>query len=257
MSPASIDSVENDKVASWLNGTRAIVLAVYRQPDANTVEVVDRVKAMLPAIQAELPPGVEIDALADRSRRSATPSRTSQFTLTLAGALVIIVIYFFLRSFRATLIPAMALPISVIGTFAGMYLCGHSHGQHLAAGADAGGGLRGRRRHRHAGEHRPAHRGGREAVEAAFKGSKEIGFTIISMTLSLVAVFIPVLFMGGVVGRMFNEFGLVMTFAIVVSGIVSLTLTPMLCARILEPHRSSREAQIPAARLRRELQQGG
>ena len=148
---------------------------------------------------------------------------------------MIIAIYFFLRSFRATLIPAIALPISVIGTFAGMYLCGHSIDNisllalTLAVGFvvdDAIVMLENIVRHIEAGE---------KPMEAAFKGSKEVGFTIISMTLSLVAVFIPVLFMGGVVGRMFNEFGLVITFAILISGIVSLTLTPMLCARLLKP----------------------
>jgi HAE1 family hydrophobic/amphiphilic exporter-1 len=231
----AIDSVENDKVASWLNGTRAIVLGVYRQPDANTVEVVDRVKAMLPAIQAELPPGVEIVTLADRAEPIRHAIADVEFTLALAGLLVIVAIYFFLRSFRATLIPAIALPISVIGTFAGMYLCGHSLDNisllalTLAVGFvvdDAIVMLENIVRHIEAGE---------KPMEAAFKGSKEVGFTIISMTLSLVAVFIPVLFMGGVVGRMFNEFGLVITFAILISGIVSLTLTPMLCARLLKP----------------------
>ena len=232
----AIDSVENDKVASWLDGTRAIMLGVYRQPDANTVEVVDRVKAMLPAIQAELPTGVEITTpRRPRRCRSAHAIEDVEFTLALAGLLVIIAIYFFLRSFRATLIPAIALPISVIGTFAGMYLCGHSIDNisllalTLAVGFvvdDAIVMLENIVRHIEAGE---------KPMEAAFKGSKEVGFTIISMTLSLVAVFIPVLFMGGVVGRMFNEFGLVISFAILISGIVSLTLTPMLCSRLLKP----------------------
>ena len=231
----AIDSVENDKVASWLDGTRAIVLGVYRQPDANTVEVVDRVKAMLPAIQAELPSGVEISELADRSLSIRHAVDDVQFTLMLAGLLVVIAIYFFLRSFRATLIPAIALPISVIGTFAAMYVCGHSIDNisllalTLAVGFvvdDAIVMLENIVRHIEAGE---------KPMEAAFKGSKEVGFTIISMTLSLVAVFIPVLFMGGVVGRMFNEFGLVITFAILISGVVSLTLTPMLCSRLLKP----------------------
>ena len=149
--------------------------------------------------------------------------------------LVVIAIYFFLRSFRATLIPAIALPISVIGTFAGMYVCGHSIDNisllalTLAVGFvvdDAIVMLENIVRHIEAGE---------KPMEAAFKGSKEVGFTIVSMTLSLVAVFIPVLFMGGVVGRMFNEFGLVISFAILISGIVSLTLTPMLCSRLLKP----------------------
>ncbi|MBM3647119.1 MAG: acriflavine resistance protein B [Alphaproteobacteria bacterium] len=231
----AIDSVENDKVASWLNGTRAIVLGVYRQPDGNTVEVVDRVKAMLPAIQAELPPGVEIEQLADRSVSIRHAIADVEFTLLLAALLVIVAIYFFLRSARATLIPAIALPISIIGTFAAMYVCGHSIDNisllalTLAVGFvvdDAIVMLENIVRYIEAGE---------KPMEAAFKGSKEVGFTIISMTLSLVAVFIPVLFMGGVVGRMFNEFGLVISFAILISGVVSLTLTPMLCSRLLKP----------------------
>jgi HAE1 family hydrophobic/amphiphilic exporter-1 len=231
----SIDSVENDKVASWHDGTRSIVLAVYKQPDANTVEVVDRVKAMLPAIESELPSGVSINLMADRSIPIRHAIEDVQFTLILAGALVILAIYFFLRSARATFIPAIALPISVIGTFALMYLCGHSIDNisllalTLAVGFvvdDAIVMLENIVRHIEAGE---------KPMDAAFKGSKEVGFTIISMTLSLVAVFIPVLFMGGVVGRMFNEFGLVITFAILISGIVSLTLTPMLCSRLLKP----------------------
>jgi hydrophobic/amphiphilic exporter-1 (mainly G- bacteria), HAE1 family len=231
----AIDSVENDKVASWLDGTRAILLAVYRQPDANTVEVVDRVKAMMPAIQVELPTGVEISILNDRSVSIRDAIEDVQFTLGLAGLLVIIAIYFFLRSARATLIPAIALPISVIGTFAGMYLCGHSIDNisllalTLAVGFvvdDAIVMLENIVRHIEAGE---------KPMDAAFKGSKEVGFTIVSMTLSLVAVFIPVLFMGGVVGRMFNEFGLVISMAILISGVVSLTLTPMLCSRLLKP----------------------
>src|SRR5918995_1498657 len=180
----AVDSVENDKVASWLNGTRAIVLGVYRQPDGNTVEVVDRVKAMLPAIQAELPPGVEIELLADRSQPIRHAIEDVEFTLLLAGVLVIIAIYFFLRSFRATLIPAIALPISIIGTFAAMYVCGHSIDNisllalTLAVGFvvdDAIVMLENIVRHIEAGE---------KPMEAAFKGSKEVGFTIISMTLT-------------------------------------------------------------------------
>ena len=232
---SAVDSVENDKVASWLDGTRAIILAVYRQPDANTVEVSDRVKAILPQIQAELPAGVDVVLLNDRSISIRDAIDDVQFTLGLAGLLVIVAIYFFLRSFRATLIPAIALPISIIGTFAGMYVCGHSIDNisllalTLAVGFvvdDAIVMLENIVRHIEAGE---------KPMDAAFKGSKEVGFTIISMTLSLVAVFIPVLFMGGVVGRMFNEFGLVISFAILISGVVSLTLTPMLCSRVLKP----------------------
>src|ERR671910_581242 len=176
----AIDSVENDKVASWLNGTRAIVLGVYRQPDGNTVEVVDRVKAMLPAIQAELPPGVEIVTLADRSQPIRHAVEDVEFTLLLAGVLVIIAIYFFLRSFRATLIPAIALPISIIGTFAAMYVCGHSIDNisllalTLAVGFvvdDAIVMLENIVRHMDMGKDR---------FRAALDGSAEVGFTILS-----------------------------------------------------------------------------
>ena len=231
----AIDSVENDKVASWLDGTKAILLAIYRQPDANTVEVVDRIKSMLPQIQAELLSGVEIGVLNDRSVSIRDAIEDVEFTLCLAGVLVVIAIYFFLRSARATIIPAIALPISIIGTFAGMFAWGHSIDNisllalTLAVGFvvdDAIVMLENIVRHIEAGE---------KPMDAAFKGSKEVGFTIISMTLSLVAVFIPVLFMGGVVGRMFQEFGLVISMAILISGIVSLTLTPMLCSRLLKP----------------------
>ncbi len=154
----SIDSVENDKIASWLDGTRAILLAVFRQPDANTVEVVDRVKAMLPAIQNELPTGVDISVLNDRSVSIRDAIEDVQFTLCLSGILVVIAIYFFLRSARATLIPAIALPISVIGTFAGMYVCGHSIDNISLLALTLAVGLRRRRRDRHAREHRAPYR---------------------------------------------------------------------------------------------------
>jgi hydrophobe/amphiphile efflux-1 (HAE1) family protein len=231
----AIDSVENTRVASWLDGERAIVLGIYRQPDANTVEVVDRVRAMLPLIQAELPRDIEIRVLNDRSRSIRDSIHDVQETLAIAVVLVVIVIYFFLRSLRATLIPALALPISLIGTFGGMHLLGYSINNisllalTLAVGFvvdDAIVMLENIMRHIEQ---------GMDPKEAAFVGSKEVGFTIVSMTISLVAVFIPVLFMGGVVGRMFAEFGMVISMAILISGVVSLTLTPMLCARMLKP----------------------
>jgi hydrophobe/amphiphile efflux-1 (HAE1) family protein len=230
----AVDSVENDKVASWLNGKRAILLAVQRQPDANTVEVVDRARALLPAIRAELPAGVAIDVLNDRSLSIRAAIEDVEFSLVLSMGLVIAVIYLFLRSFRATLIPAIALPISLVGTFGGMYLFGHSIDNisllalTLSVGFvvdDAIVMLENIMRHVENGE---------KPYPAALVGSREVGFTIISMTISLVAVFIPVLFMGGVVGRMFSEFGLVISMAILLSGVVSLTLTPMLCARLLK-----------------------
>ncbi|MDB5559394.1 MAG: efflux transporter permease subunit [Enterovirga sp.] len=232
---SAVDGVENDKVASWLNGRRAIVLALYRQPDANTVEVVDRARALLPAIEAELPAGVSIDVLNDRSGPIRHAIEDVEFTLFLSMVLVILVIYLFLQSVRATIIPAIALPISLVGTFAGMYLFGHSIDNisllalTLAVGFvvdDAIVMLENVMRHVENGE---------MPFPAALVGSREVGFTIVSMTISLVAVFIPVLFMGGVVGRMFTEFGLVISMAILLSGVVSLTLTPMLCARLLRP----------------------
>jgi HAE1 family hydrophobic/amphiphilic exporter-1 len=231
----AVDGVENDKVASWLNGKRAIVLALYRQPDANTVEVVDRARALLPPIEAELPAGVSINVLNDRSGPIRHAIEDVEFTLFLSMVLVIIVIYLFLQSVRATIIPAIALPISLIGTFAGMYLFGHSIDNisllalTLAVGFvvdDAIVMLENIMRHVEEGQ---------MPFPASLIGSREVGFTIVSMTISLVAVFIPVLFMGGVVGRMFTEFGLVISMAILLSGVVSLTLTPMLCARLLRP----------------------
>jgi hydrophobe/amphiphile efflux-1 (HAE1) family protein len=241
----AIDSVENDKVRSWLDGEPAIVLGVYRQPDANTVEVIDRIKAQLPQIRAEVPGGVELKVMLDRSIPIRHAIDDVQLTLAIAGVLVVMVIYFFLRSWRATLIPAIALPISVIGTFGGMYLLGHSIDNisllalTLAVGFvvdDAIVMLENIMRHIENGE---------DPRQAAFVGSKEVGFTIVSMTISLVAVFIPVLFMGGVVGRMFNEFGLVISMAILISGVVSLTLTPMLCARLLKPVDHSVRPALP------------
>jgi hydrophobe/amphiphile efflux-1 (HAE1) family protein len=230
------DSVENDQTASWQNGTRGIVLAVQRQPDANTVDVVDAVKSRLPQIRASLPAGVDLAVMNDRSQSIRHSIADVQFTLGLSIVLVVIVIYFFLRSARATLIPAIALPISLIGTFAGMWLLDASIDNisllalTLCVGFvvdDAIVMLENIMRHVENGE-RP--------FEAALKGSKEVGFTILSMTISLIAVFIPVMFMGGVVGRLFSEFGYVIALAILISCLVSLTLTPMLCARLLKPH---------------------
>ncbi len=230
-----IDSVENSKVASWFQGRRAIILAVQRQPDANTVEVVDKIRATLPVLRAGVPPSVAIDVLNDKSVSIRDSVRDVQYTLMMAIALVVLVIFIFLRSATATLIPALALPVSLIGTFGGMYLFGFSIDNlsllaiTLSVGFvvdDAIVMLENIVRHVEAGM-RP--------FEAALKGAQEIGFTIVSMTISLCAVFIPVLFMGGVVGRVFHEFGVTISMTILISGIVSLTLTPMLCSRLLRP----------------------
>jgi len=236
----AIDSVENDKLAGWLNGNRSIILAILRQPDANTVEVVDSVRALVPVFRAQVPPSVDLKVLSDRSvsiRRSVSDVR---FTLALTVVLVVMVIFLFLRNVTATIIPALALPVSVIGTFAGMYVMGYSIDNlsllalTLSVGFvvdDAIVMLENIVRHIEAGE-RP--------FEAALKGSREIAFTIISITLSLVAVFIPVLFMGGVVGRVFREFAVTISMTILISGIVSLTLTPMLSSRLLKSHHGER-----------------
>jgi hydrophobe/amphiphile efflux-1 (HAE1) family protein len=235
-----LDSVENDKTASWLNGQRSILLAVQRQPDANTVAVVDAIKHELPQLQAMLPASVQLRTMLDRSQSIRASVADVQFTLSLAVVLVILVIYLFLRSRTATVIPALALPISLIGTVGCMYLLGYSIDNisllaiTLSVGFvvdDAIVMLENIVRHIEAGE-RP--------FQAALQGAREISFTILSITLSLVAVFIPVLFMGGVIGRVFREFGVTISLTILISGLVSLTLTPMLCSRLLRAHRAVR-----------------
>ena len=229
-----VDSVENDKVASWYNNDRAIVLAIQRQPGSNTIEVVDGIRRVLPGFEALLPPAVDLHIIYDRSQSIRAAVADVQFSLMLAAALVVLVIFIFLRNISATIIPSLALPISVVGTFAGMSLMGYSLDNlslmalTLSVGFvvdDAIVMLENIVRHMEEGD---------SPLQAAIKGSREIGFTIISMTLSLAAVFIPVLFMGGIVGRLLHEFAVTIVLAILVSGIVSLTLTPMLCSRFVQ-----------------------
>src|SRR4051794_22679101 len=236
-----IDSVENDKVASWFNSDRAVVLAIQRQPDANTVDVVDSVKARLPQFRAQIPASIRMELLQDRSLSIRFAVADVQETLLIAFVLVIMVIFLFLRSVSATLIPALAVPISLIATFAAMYFFGFSINNMtllaltLSVGFvvdDAIVMLENIVRHIE---------GGMRPFEAALKGSREIGFTIVSITFSLIAVFIPVLLMGGIVGRVFREFAVTIAVAIVLSGFVSLTLTPMLCARVLRSHHEGDE----------------
>ena len=228
-----IDSVENDKVATWFNDGRAIVLAIQRQPDANTVQVVDLVRQSLPTMRAQVPPSINMEPLFDRSLSIRAAVVDVQETLAIAITLVIMVIFLFLRKVSATIIPALAVPVSLVGTFAAMYAFGFSINNMtllaltLSVGFvvdDAIVMLENIVRHIE---------GGMRPFEAALKGSREIGFTIVSITFSLIAVFIPVLLMGGMVGRVFREFAVSIAVAIVVSGFVSLTLTPMLCARVL------------------------
>ena len=249
-----IDSVENDKIASWFNGERSIVLGIQRQPDANTVEVVDFIRAKLPSLRAQVPASIQLETLMDRSVSVRQAVFDVQETLLIAIALVIMVIFLFLRSVSATAIPALAVPISLVGTCAAMYAFGFSINNMtllaltLSVGFvvdDAIVMLENIVRHIE---------GGMRPFEAALKGAREIGFTIISITFSLIAVFIPVLLMGGVVGRVFREFAVTISVAIIVSGFVSLTLTPMLCARMLRGHREGERAEHRAARVRGDVQ---
>ncbi len=242
------NSVENDKIAAWYNtkgvSTRAIVLAIQRQPGVNTIEVVDSIKQQMPIFRSQLPGSVDLNTLFDRTDTIRESVADVKFTLLLTIALVIMVIFLFLRNLSATIIPSLALPLSIIGTFAVMYALGFSVNNitlmalTLSVGFvvdDAIVMLENIVRHMEHGE---------SPRDASFRGSKEIGFTIISMTISLVAVFIPVLFMAGMLGRMLHEFAVTITFAILISGVVSLTLTPMLCSRFLKPVAEQRHGRL-------------
>jgi hydrophobic/amphiphilic exporter-1 (mainly G- bacteria), HAE1 family len=239
-----IDGVENDKIASWFNDNRAVVLAIQRQPDANTVAVVDLVRARLPQYRALVPPSINMDVLNDRSISIRESVVDVQETLAIAICLVILVIFLFLRTVPATIIPALAVPVSLIGTCAVMYVFNFSINNMtllaltLSVGFvvdDAIVMLENIVRHIE---------GGMRPFEAALKGAREIGFTIISITFSLIAVFIPVLLMGGMVGRVFREFAVTVAVAIIISGFVSLTLTPMLCARVLRTHHEGEKQNV-------------
>ena len=228
------DGVENERIAGWFNDTRAINLGIYRQPDANTVEVVDLVKRHLPEYRAQVPGAVNIEVLMDRSVSIRQSVEDVQFTLGLAVCLVVFVIFLFLRDARATIIPSLALPLSIVTTFGAMWLFGFSiNNMTLLALTLCVGFVVDDAIVVLENIYRYVERG-MPPFKAALEGSREIGFTIISMTFSLVAVFIPVLFMSGIVGRVFREFAVTISVAILISGFVSLTLTPMLCARVLK-----------------------
>ncbi|MBV9507762.1 MAG: efflux RND transporter permease subunit, partial [Acidobacteriia bacterium] len=230
-----IDSIQNDKNASWYNDVRSIQFAIQRQPGTNTVEVVDTIKALLPTLREQMPPAMKLDIFYDRSTSIRESVNDVQLTLLLTVALVVFVIFVFLRNLSATIIPSLALPMSIIGTFAAMSLLGYTLDNlslmalTLSVGFvvdDAIVMLENIVRHMEMGKSRMA---------AALEGAREIGFTILSMTLSLAAVFIPVLFMSGVMGRLFHEFAVTIMVAIIISGFVSLSLTPMACSRFLKP----------------------
>src|SRR5689334_1144007 len=228
------DSVENNRAANWYRDDRAIGLSVQRQPGSNTIELVDQITRILPTFLQQLPASVHLDIIYDRSQTIRDSVFDVQITLLIAGALVVGVIFVFLRRLSATFIPSIALPIAVIGTFAGMALFGYNLDNlslmslTLSVGFvvdDAIVMLENIIRHVERGEN---------ARDASFRGSREIGFTILSMTISLAAVFIPIVFMGGIIGRLLHEFAVTIILAIAFSGIISITLTPMLCSRILK-----------------------
>mgnify|MGYP001583414794 CR=1 FL=1 len=241
-----IDSVQNDKVAAWYNGARSIILAIQRQPGTNTIEVVDSIRKLLPGFREQIPPSVNINVLYDRSKSIRESVNDVQFSLLLALGLVVLVIFLFLRNLSATLIPSLALPMSIIGTFSVMSLFHYSLDNlslmalTLCVGFvvdDAIVMLENISRHMEM---------GKSAMQATLDGSKEIAFTILSMTLSLAAVFIPVLFMSGMLGRLLNEFAVTIMAAVLVSGFVSLTLTPMLCSRMLKSEHGMKHGRLYA-----------
>ena len=230
------DGIENAKIKSWLNGERSIVLAVYRQPGANTVEVAGKLRELFPEIEASAPPGVRIHIINDRSEFIQSSIHEVEFHLILSIVLVVLVILLFLRNVRSTLITALILPTSIIATFGAMYVLGYSLNNLslmaiiLAVGFvvdDAIVVLENITRHMEMGKDR---------MTAALEGAQEIGFTVLSMTVSLAAVFIPILFMEGMLGRLFREFAVSVGVAVLVSGVVSLSMTPMMCSLMLTTH---------------------
>ena len=243
----AISAPENDLIAGWYNKQRAIILAIQRQPGANVIETVDRIKAMLPVLQASIPPAVKIHVISDRTETIRASVADVQFTLLLTVALVVMVIFLFLRNFWATVIPAVTVPLSLIGTFAVLYELGYSLDNlslmalSIAVGFvvdDAVVVIENIVRHME---------GGASPYEAALKGAGEIGFTIMSITLSLIAVFIPLFLMGGYVGLLFREFAVTVSVALVLSLLISLTLTPMMCARLLKPESQDARAALSAS----------
>ena len=238
------DGVQNDKHSAWFNGQRGVLLAVQKQPGVNTIAVVQRIRAVLPDFEKQLPAGVGLKVFYDRTESIRASVDEVQFSLLLALFLVVMVIFIFLRNLSATIIPSLALPMSIVGTFAIMYPFGYSLDNlslmalTLCVGFvvdDAIVMLENISRHMEM---------GKTALQATFDGAREISFTIVSMTLSLAAVFIPVLFMGGIVGRLLHEFAVTIVSAVLVSGFVSLSLTPMLCSRMLKPHHGERHGRL-------------
>lgn len=242
-----VDATENNRLAAWMNSTPAIIVNIQRQPGANVIEVVDRIKALLPQLQASLPSTVDVKVLTDRTTTIRASVRDVEYELTLAVILVVLVIFVFLRSARATLIPSLSVPLSLVGTLGVMYLFGFSLDNlslmalTIATGFvvdDAIVVIENIARYVEEGA---------TPLQAALKGSQQIGFTIISLTVSLIAVLIPLLFMGDVVGRLFREFSITLATTILISAVVSLTLVPMACAKLLKPLSAVRENALQRA----------
>src|SRR5207344_529865 len=240
------DGVENDRSGAWQLDERCVLISIRKQPGTNVVEVVDRVKALLPSMREQLPAAMTLGSRNDRSETIRASVHDVKITLLATVGLVVLVIFLFLRNISATLIPSLALPASLVGTFTAMYLLGYSLDNlslmalTLSVGFvvdDAIVMLENIMRHREMGKSR---------MQATLDGSKEVAFTIVSMTLSLVAVFIPVLFMGGILGRLLREFAVTIIVAVLISGFVSLTLTPMLCSRMLADEHKKKHGRVYA-----------
>jgi hydrophobe/amphiphile efflux-1 (HAE1) family protein len=240
----AIEGPENNLLAGWHNQQRAIILSIQRQPGANVIQTVDRIKAMLPQLEASIPPSIKVSILSDRTQTIRASVSDVQFTLLLTVALVVMVIFVFLRNIWATIIPAVTVPLSLIGTFAVLYVLGYSLDNlslmalTIAVGFvvdDAVVVIENVVRHL---EH------GLSPMQAAFKGAGEIGFTIVSITLSLIAVFIPLFLMGGYVGLLFREFAVTVSVSLVLSLVIALTLTPMMCSRLLKPEDKARHGRL-------------
>src|SRR6201998_2734917 len=245
-----IDGAQNDKLGAWMNETPAIILNIQRQPGANVISVVEGIKALLPQLQASLPAAIDLSILTDRTVTIRASVQDVEFELTLAVILVVLVIFVFLRNTRATLIPSLSVPLSLVGTLGAMYLFGFSLNNlslmalTIATGFvvdDAIVVIENISRYLEEGD---------TPLQAALRGSEQIGFTIISLTVSLIAVLIPLLFMGDVVGRLFREFAITLSVTILISAVVSLTLVPMACAKLLKPETADEENNLQ--RLSRE-----
>ena len=239
-----LDDTENARQAAWMNSTPAVIVNIQRQPGANIISVVDRIHQLLPQLKASLPAAVQLAILTDRTTTIRASVRDVEFELSLTVALVVMVIFLFLRNLAATVIPSVAVPLSIVGTFAAMYLLGYSLNNLTLMALTISTGfvvddaivmIENIARFIEAGE---------SPLQAALKGSEQIGFTIISLTVSLIAVLIPLLFMGDIVGRLFREFAVTLAVTILVSAVVSLTLTPMMSARILRHRPQSEQSRL-------------